>query len=251
MAIDEAIMSAVGSGLQPPTLRLYAWDPPALSLGYSQPISDARKPALKALGWGIVRRPTGGRAILHTDELTYSFCAPVGGRYFQGGVLPSYRRLSRGLARGLRLLGLAVEARPAAVSPSFDNPVCFEVPSAFELIVSGRKICGSAQVRRREAALQHGTVPLYGDLSRIVRVLNFATSDQASYAQARLDASAGTISGLLGQKVSWDQVADALTEGFTQALEIDLLEADLSSAELGNLEELIAKHRSRKWLERV
>src|SRR5690606_14878512 len=95
MAVDEAVLEAVGQGDVLPTLRLYAWNPPCLSLGFAQPVQDVDRAALARLGWELVRRPTGGRAILHTDELTYSVIAPLDEPRVAGSVLESYRRLSQ------------------------------------------------------------------------------------------------------------------------------------------------------------
>ena len=109
MAVDEAILEAAGQGKTLPTLRLYAWQPPCLSLGYAQPASDADRNALNQNGWGLVRRPTGGRAILHCDELTYSVIAPNHEPRLEGGVLDSYRTLSQALLRALHTLEIPAE----------------------------------------------------------------------------------------------------------------------------------------------
>ena len=95
MAVDEAILQAVGNGLVMPTLRLYSWKPACLSLGYAQPIGDVDTRQLEQRNWDIVRRLTGGRAILHTDELTYAVVGPQDNPHLIGGVLESYRRLSK------------------------------------------------------------------------------------------------------------------------------------------------------------
>ena len=100
--VDEAILLAVAAGEAPPTLRFFAWQPPCLSLGFSQPQADVDLDRLQALGWGLVRRPTGGRAILHTDELTYSVIASLAEPRVAGAVVESYRHLSEGLLRGLK-----------------------------------------------------------------------------------------------------------------------------------------------------
>lgn len=252
MAVDEAIMAAVGAGEQLATLRLYGWSPPALSLGYSQPVEDVDIRALQERGWGLVRRPTGGRAILHTDELTYSFCGTPESVFFTGGVLESYRRLSGGLAFGLQSMGLQVQAKPAPTSASFDeNPVCFEVPSAFELIVDGRKVCGSAQVRRKHAVLQHGTIPLKGDLGRIVEALHFESPQEAHRARSRLLERAATLSDLLGRRISWDETAAAIRLGMLSALDLELVDGELSDHERSIAADLLPKHRSEDWIERA
>ncbi len=136
MAVDEAILEGVANGKSPPTLRLYAWDPPCLSLGYAQPISDVDLQALKSHGWQLVRRPTGGRAILHTDELTYSIIGRQDDPRLAGSVVESYQRLSQALLRALQSLGIPAiaEANPALPAGSDPKgPVCFEVPSTYEI----------------------------------------------------------------------------------------------------------------------
>jgi len=220
MALDEAILEQACAGEAPPTLRLYAWQPPCLSLGYAQPAADVDRERLAALGWGLVRRPTGGRAILHTDELTYAIIAPAGHPDLRGGVLESYRRLSGGLVAALRRLGLAVD--PPQVEPlaagERSNPVCFEAPSAYEITVSGYKLIGSAQVRRRGGILQHGTLPLRGDLRRICLALRYPDDAARAQARRRVLERAATLERLLGHSVSWDQAAEALQHGFHEAL---------------------------------
>ncbi len=176
MALDEAILEAVGQNTVPPTLRLFAWQPPCLSLGYAQSVADVDREQLENHGWDLVRRPTGGRAILHTDELTYSVIAPLTEPRVYGSILESYRRLAQALLSALAVIGLDAQAdkdhaRSKKNVPS--GPVCFEVPSNYEITVAGKKLIGSAQARRREGVLQHGSLPLYGDLTRIVQVLVF------------------------------------------------------------------------------
>jgi lipoate-protein ligase A len=230
MAVDLALLEAVGHGKAPPTLRVYAWDPPCLSLGHAQPVEDIDLAALTSAGWNWVRRPTGGRAILHTDELTYAAAAPGGHPLMNGGVLASYRRLSRGLVAALKLLGVAAEIEPNADKPAGlnHNPVCFEVPSAYEIKVSGRKLIGSAQVRRQAGVLQHGTLPLAGDLGRICRALRFAEPAEAERAAARVRQRAATLEQALGSAVPWHTAAEALKSGFEAALDIKLVAGDLS-----------------------
>ena len=195
MAVDSAIAGAVGAGRQPATLRLYGWRPFCLSLGYGQRAREADTAALRQRGWGLVRRPTGGKAILHGDELTYSLCLPQDHPLASGDIVESYRRLSAGLLRALDLLGLSARANPARehARSEPDGPVCFLQPSHYEILVDGRKLIGSAQLRRKGVMLQHGTLPLCGDVARICDVLSFAVRSRAGRAAAadaaaRLDA---------------------------------------------------------------
>lgn len=254
MAVDETILEHVGRGASLPTLRLFAWEPPCLSLGYAQPHADVDLTRLRASGWDLVRRPTGGRAILHADELTYSVIAPADEPRLAGSVLESYSRLAAALIAALRHLGLPVEMKKhvGASGDGASNPVCFEVPSAYEITVDGRKLIGSAQARRREGVLQHGSLPLTGDLRRITQVLVFP--DEAARAEAgrRLLARAATVESASGRAVGWGTAAQAFVRGFEAALNLDLQPGELSEAEKSRAEELVrAKYAHPAWTERV
>ena len=252
MAIDEAILLAVAKGLVPPTLRLYAWEPPCLSLGQAQSCSQVNWEACVARGYTVVRRPTGGRAILHTDELTYSVTAPETEPRLEGGIVASYRRLSEGLLEGLRLMhvpGIEAhhpEAEKAPTSTASQGPVCFEEPSTYEITVAGKKLIGSAQVRREGVVLQHGTLPLVGDIARICDVLTPPPNP------ARVRARASTVQGVLGRAVSFDEAAEAIAQGFASALNVEWAPGDLASAERAWAEELRrTKYATDEWNRRL
>jgi lipoyl(octanoyl) transferase len=233
MAVDEAILEAIGRGESPATLRLYAWEPPCLSLGYAQPLSDVDLPRLLALGWEVVRRPTGGRAVLHTDELTYAVIAPNDDPRVAGTLLESYNRLAGALVKALDLLVLPVEVQEHAAVPATRNanPVCFEVPSTYEITVGGKKLVGSAQARRKEGVLQHGSLPLTGDLTRILQVLTFPDEAARSRAAERLLARATTVESALGRKVSWEDAGHAFVAAFETTFGLSLKPGELNPQE--------------------
>jgi len=231
MAIDAAILAAVERGEVPPTLRLFRWDPPCLSLGYSQPYSDINEKQLFSRGWDVVRRPTGGRAILHTDELTYSVIGPRTEPRLEGGLMESYRRLSRALSASIEILGLEVQVYTGKNPLAVNQPVCFENPSEFEITVDGKKIIGNAQARKKEGILQHGTLPLTGDLTRITEVLQYGTPGEKDQAARQLLKKAATVETLLGKKVSWDEAAQAFKTGFQEILNVKFIESDLTIKE--------------------
>ena len=208
MAVDEAVLESVYSGDVLPTLRLYAWEPACLSLGLAQPFSEVDTQTLSANGWDVVRRPTGGRAILHVDELTYSVIAPESEPRVKGGVIESYLRLSQALLEAIRILGLTVQANQnnQVEKRQKPNPVCFEVPSNYEITSNGKKLVGSAQARRKEGVLQHGTLPLHGDLTRIISVLHFKDDREKDQARSRLLAHATTVEKEMGHTPTWQQV---------------------------------------------
>ena len=253
MAVDEAMLQAVGHNEVPPTLRLYAWDPACLSIGYAQPFRDVDLERLNIHGWDVVRRITGGRAILHTDELTYSVIGPHEEPRFAGSVIESYHRLSQGLLEALRLLELPAEALPKSAEGSItQEPVCFEVPSHYEITVNGKKLIGSAQARKKAGVLQHGTLPLQGDLSRITQALVFPSDQDRKKAAERLLRRATTIETAMGPGITWDQVAAAVEGAFSKTFKIMFEPAELTSSELAQAEELVeGKYSHPSWTERI
>ncbi len=248
MAIDEALLRSVAAGLQPPTLRLYAWSPPCLSLGYGQAASDVDWDAVARHSWQVVRRMTGGRAILHTDELTYSLMLPLDHPLAQGDVVQSYRTISEALLRALRLLGAQPAAEPMAGASAHADPVCFEMPSHYEITVGGRKLIGSAQARKHGGLLQHGAFPLVGDLGRVCDVLRYASASERELAKQRLSQRATTLEAVLGRVITWQQAADAVSEGFRQAFAIDLAAGTLSADETELADRLTVEiYDTRAW----
>jgi len=250
MATDHAIMEAVGDGSVPPTLRLYAWQPACLSLGYAQRARDLDLARIQERGWGVVRRPTGGRAILHVDELTYSISLPQDHPLVMGDILTSYRRLSEALQLGLEKLGLHSQTAPRSKEHNSENsPVCFETPSAYEITVAGRKLIGSAQVRRQKAVLQHGTLPLYGDITRICEALGYADALARETAREQVRQRATTLEAVLGRRVDWQQAANSLVEGFAETFDLAFTVGALTPAEGLRLEQLRhAVYNQDDWL---
>lgn len=261
MAIDEAILQSLGDEGMVPTLRLYAWHKPCLSIGYAQPASDVDPARLAQLGWGIVRRPTGGRAILHTDELTYSVISPQEEPRLAGSVLESYQVLSSALLEALHQLSIPAETKnpvinhqdnPEPDSQIMNGPVCFEVPSSYEIVANGKKILGSAQARRREGVLQHGSLPLFGDLTRIVQVLSFPDETQRAAAAARILERATTVEMIIRRRLDWQTVSQAFIQAFQRILNLDLQPGDLTRKELVRAEQLIIeKYSNPEWNNRI
>jgi lipoate-protein ligase A len=253
MAVDEAILEHVGRGTALPTLRLYAWEPACLSLGYAQPYGDVDAIRLNERGWEVVRRPTGGRAILHTNELTYSVVAPLGEPIVAGSVLESYGRLAGALLEAVRRLGLGAEMKGTLPrDQNSANPVCFEIPSSYEITAQGKKLIGSAQARRRGGVLQHGSLPLKGDLARIADVLALGGEPARREAGRRLLARATTVESVLGRPVGWQETAEAFARAFESKLGLCLERSFLSGAEQQRAQDLVQdKYDHATWTQRV
>ena len=161
MAVDEALGEAVDAGRSAPVLRLYRWSPSCLSLGFSQPFEAANSAFCAARGVEVVRRPTGGRAVLHDLELTYAVLAPLGSGPFTHDLQAAYRAICRALLAGLAALGVPAEVsgQPEGdpIKPTRAIP-CFSGPAAGEVVAGGRKLVGSAMRRFGDAILQHGSI---------------------------------------------------------------------------------------------
>jgi lipoate-protein ligase A len=249
MAIDEAILIAIAQDRAPPTVRFYGWKPPCVSVGYAQSMRDEIDlEACRQRGYTWVRRPTGGRAVLHIDELTYSIAAPQTDPRVAGDIVTCYRRLSKGLVAGLARLGCAVlqaEEQPKA-GPTGSSAACFDVPSHYEITALGRKLVGSAQVRRKGVVLQHGALPLHGDVARVADVLALSEGERLGLGE-KLRRRAIALDEALGRSVTWDEVVSALTGGFAQALNLTLTPGDLSSFELSTATQLQGRYAGDEW----
>jgi lipoate-protein ligase A len=233
---------------------LYDWHPYTLSLGHAQPYSDVDDRALTAQGWDVLRRPTGGRAILHADELTYSICAPQDDLHVSGNVLKSYRMLSAGLLKALEFAGIPADSKLKKENEkqTAANPVCFQHPSDYEITYQGKKLIGSAQARRHQGVLQHGAIPLNGDIDRIISVLSFPDEAARENARRRLLAHATTVSTILGHPASWEMVAQCMVEGFKTALNINLERSSTSVQEKQRAYQLLKeKYANEQWTKRL
>ncbi len=218
MAVDEELLRAAAAGTGGPVLRFYSWDPPAVSLGrFQDEASSLHVDACRRLGVDIVRRATGGRAVLHHRDLTYSIICPSGNSLFPRNVPGTYKIIAGGLLAGFTNLGITAEmaARPIRrVSTGAKlqrDPSCFAVPSWYEIVAQGRKIVGSAQRRVAGAFLQHGSILLNYDAALEAQVIRGSGAGAGSVT---------SIEELLGRPVSCAEVKEAFLKGFSQAFGI-------------------------------
>ncbi len=240
LAIDEALLEVARSeAVHPqPTLRLYRWSPAALSLGRSQPADEAHDPVwLRRNGVDLVRRPTGGTAVFHENELTYSVTGPLDRPPFARGVVATYRILAEALLRGLRSLVPALVVNEAARGGG-RHPACFAALSTCEISVGGRKLIGSAQLRRGRSFLQHGSIPLKASDARLARALGSAVPEQTL-----IDFETAA-----GRATAFDEVARAIRAGFEQVLGAEFVLGGLSQDECLLVERLRAwRYSSIAW----
>ena len=217
MAADEGLLAEAVDGDVRPTLRLYTWDPPTVSLGrFQRPDQSVNLDACRRLGIDVVRRVTGGRAVLHHRELTYSLAARSDNSFFPNDVLGTYRIIAKGLVAGLRSLGIDAEmvsrSGPHAglVRKGSTTPSCFASPSWYEIVVQGRKIVGSAQRRLSEAFLQHGSILMdYDPILETSVIAGAAGEHRVTW-----------IGRELGRSATIDEVRQALVSGFSEALNV-------------------------------
>ena len=249
MAVDEAILEAHLAGEVPPTVRFYRWRPACLSIGYFQRAAkEVDEDGCRRLGVDWVRRPTGGRAILHDVELTYSVVGGEGDATVEGGVLQSYRKISAALVSGLRRLGVPAEMAPEKMrGPGLGSAACFDAPSAYEVTIHGRKVIGSAQVRRGGARLQHGAILLEVDLDRQVGVLQPPPGMTAAQLGELLAPRLTSLSKALGRPVAAEELAVALRAGFEEAWDQPLEERELTVGERERAFVLRGKYASDEW----
>ena len=244
MAVDESIAEAAAAGDVPPTLRFYRWQRPTVSLGRFQKMADVNEPQIAEHGYDLVRRSTGGRAILHVDELTYSVAGPVADQHMAGGVMDAYLRFSNALLSGLTALGLKAEKAGARARAGRElSAACFETPSAYEITAAGRKLMGSAQSRRRGYVLQHGSLPLWGDVARLVDVLALPCAAK-DHLRHQLRQQAVTLAEALelspdSDQLDFPRLAAAMADGFASTLDQVLEPGTLSPSELRRSAELI------------
>lgn len=237
MALDEALVASVREG-GAPVLRLYRWSPACLSLGRNQPARgryDLER--ITAAGMDVVRRTTGGRAVLHHRELTYAAVLPIG---LLGTVRESYLRINRALAAGLRSLGASVSVAQEGVgrAPAPSLAPCFADPLAGEVVADGRKLVGSAVWRSGDVLLQHGSLLLEDDQQSLPGLLA-EPGDPAP--------PVATLAGLLGRVPDWSELSAAVSGGWEEALGTSLRTGRPASKEQANALRLEARFRSDAW----
>ncbi|EVE73977.1 TPA: lipoate--protein ligase family protein [Staphylococcus aureus] len=255
MAMDEALLNFVSRGEIDPVIRFYTWNPATLSIGYFQRLQkeiDIDK--VKEKGFGLVRRQTGGRGVLHDKELTYSVIVPESHPNMPSTVTEAYRVISQGLLEGFKNLGFDTyfaipktpEERQKLKQPR--SSVCFDAPSWYELVVEGRKIAGSAQTRQKGVILQHGSILQDIDIDELFDMFIYKNERLKLKMKEAFVEKAVAINDISDEHITISQMEEAFEKGFKKGLNIEFKPLELTEAQLAEVEELTEKYRSDEWM---
>ena len=215
MAIDRAVLVANSNGKVPPTIRFYTWSPPAISIGYFQSLEDEVNLAnCKDLNVDYVRRITGGGAVFHEDELTYSIVIPESHKEISKNIMESYGRICSAVMNGLDNLGIDSEYKPIN-----------------DIIASSKKISGNAQTRKMKTVLQHGTILMDVNVEKMFSLLKVPNEKIKDKLIADVKERVTSIRHIKGEKISFDKVAKAMKKGFEEEFEIKLIKGTLTKEE--------------------
>ncbi|MDK7927441.1 MULTISPECIES: lipoate--protein ligase family protein [Staphylococcus] len=254
MAMDEALLNFVSRGEIDPVIRFYTWDPATLSIGYFQRLKkeiDIEK--VREKGYGLVRRQTGGRGVLHDKELTYSVIVPESHPNMPKTVTEAYRVISQGLLEGFKLLGFdayfavpkSKEEREKLKQPR--SSVCFDAPSWYELVVEGRKIAGSAQTRQKGVILQHGSILKDIDIDDLFDMFIFKNDRLKDKMKQAFVDKAVAINDISDKTISIEEMEVAFEKGFQKGLNINFKPLELTKEQQAEVKELAEKYKSEEW----
>lgn len=249
MAMDEALLNWHSEGQIPPVLRFYGWSKPTLSVGHFQRVERAiDMEGVRRHGCEFVRRQTGGSAVLHDDELTYSVVVSEKKDYIPTSIREAYFELSKGIMAGFRNLGINAEYSIPKERFRDRTAVCFERPSDYEMLVEGKKISGHAQTRKKGVLLQHGSIPLTMNKQLLFDLFQFPDEETRAAKREAFSAKAITIHEALGKNVTYEDAEEAFRKGFETGLGLTLIPIELSDEQWEEVHELAdAKYRSDDW----
>jgi lipoyltransferase/lipoate-protein ligase len=234
MAIDEAIALARLRYNTPNTIRLYRWNPSAVSIGYFQSLeNEVNLDACREFGVDVIRRITGGGAVYHdyNGEITYSFVVPESERCFPSDILESYQVICGAIVNGLRYLGVDSEFKPVN-----------------DIVAGGKKISGNAQTRRHGVILQHGTILVDSDLERMFQVLRVSEAKISDKLIKAVQERVTNIRKYLGKDIGFLEVRDVLVRGFEETFDVNLIAGGLTSEEEEIVKDLRQKYLSNEWV---
>jgi lipoate-protein ligase A len=256
MALEEAIFLSCQSGGSLPTLRLYLWNPPGVSIGYFQSLEktvDLNK--CRENNIDVVRRITGGRTVLHDNEITYSVCASVKEHAELGkSINETYQKISFALLESLKILKIPAEwvkperERIVSTENSYLSKPCFMSNSRFEITVEGKKLIGSAQRRFQDSFIQHGSIPLGNGKFNLADLLSsdsrVSQNRKKRVVKKKLEEKSTSLAKILKREVEFEEVISALKKGFGEFFGVEMIEKEITQKELENAQVLKQKKYS-------
>ncbi len=254
MAIDEALLTQLVNGESLPTLRFYRWKKPTVSLGYFQKLKEFNLDIIKEKQLDIVRRPTGGRAVLHWEEVTFCLNIPSGNR----GLWDIFKSIHEAIGKGLNILGIPAKVLPMSIETdeepggkSLRTSACFASPSRYELTLNGKKIAGSAQKKFGDFMLIHGSIPIKSNFRTLFDLLTFPDEESRISAYKTAMAKMTSLLDETGSEYNFETLTEAIITGFADKWESKITEEDFSEMEWELIHRLSReKYGTRQWLER-
>ncbi len=247
MAIDEALLEAQEKFRLAPAIRVYKFVPPTLSIGYFQSMEkEVNIESCKKLGFDYVRRPTGGKAVLHDKELTYSVTIAKPHKIIEMSLLDSFKFLSDGIIRAIEILGGKAYYSKYEDNEKF-SPSCFAHPTFSDILMNGKKVVGSAQMRNKIGLLQHGSILYEVSIEDIFECFNMSEDKRRKGIELGRE-RISSLSYEIGRKIAFEDIKEALRKGMEEVLGEEIVNATLSSEELEISQFLYKnKYNTLKW----
>ncbi|KRG14918.1 lipoate--protein ligase family protein [Lederbergia galactosidilytica] len=249
MALDECLLLWHSKDLIPPVLRFYGWTKPTLSIGHFQKERTIHFPGIAKHGCQFVRRLTGGSAVLHDDELTYSLVVSEQKPYIEESIRKAYHTLAQGIFAGFKELDIQAQfSMPEEHFTKERSAVCFERPSDYEMLVNGKKISGHAQTRKLGVLMQHGSLPFTMDREMLFDLFAFSTEELRARKRESFSSKAISMNEASGKQITYDEAVTAFTKGFETGLDLHFTPFALSDSQWEEVQTLAeSKYRSDEW----
>lgn len=250
MAIDEVLTTKTVPSDKSSVFRIYGWKPYAISLGYNQNKNELNLEKCEQDGIDVVRRPTGGRAVFHAEEITYSVIIPRDSDFYSKDILTTYNKISQGLLAGLQLAGVKAElverfADDNEKSSAYKNSIpCFSHSAKYEIAAQNKKLVGSAQRRYENAILQHGSILVGKHHLHLAEYIQQLNEDQKQSFKKAMEKKTISISEILPTMISYDKLIWALKTGFQEYFKIHFFEGQLTSQEKSEVKKIIGKYQN-------
>lgn len=251
MAIDEVLATKIVPVEQTPVFRVYRWQPFTISLGYNQNPAELNLEACRRDGIEIVKRPTGGRAVFHAEEVTYSVILPRGAKLFTADILTTYNLINEGLLAGLKLYGVKAELvqryETGKKSSDYKNQIpCFSSSAKYEIAVANKKLVGSAQRRYENSLLQHGSILTGAFHLKLADYVLLQDVQQVKRFRKALQEKTISISEITSTEVVWDEMVAALRQGLHKKFSINFFESKLTPLEVAEVKRRISTYPNRR-----